>query len=37
MYIIMPSNSDLNTFEDRYHLTNEGNILLGKEFKKLHS
>ena len=26
-------NSDLNTFEDRYHLTNEGNMLLGKEFK----
>ena len=26
-------NSDLNTFEDRYHRTNEGNILLGKEFK----
>ena len=25
--------SDINTFEDRYHLTNEGNMLLAKEFK----
>ena len=36
VYYFDPSDyikSDLNTFEDRYHPTNEGNMLLGKEFK----